>query len=98
MVNRAALTVGVLYYKYQIIMYIKIVNREQLLIGSLVRKVNNNDEIFEIKDHELEEDLYELSIVGGRDDSLSFSRSFENLAESYEVESVDGGFKDEGEI
>lgn len=85
-------------------MYEKIENRDQLLVGSLVRNVINQQEVLEIESYDSEKDYYELFVAGsaapqtgGKGDSLTFGSSFENLAKNYEVEIVDGGFRNEGE-
>ncbi|QQD15058.1 hypothetical protein [Sphingobacterium sp. UDSM-2020] len=85
-------------------MYERIVSRDQLSIGSLVRNIHNNKEILEIEEYDAENNFYNLSIAGrivpqtgGKGDSLNFGSTFENLATNYQVEIVVGGFKNEGE-
>lgn len=80
-------------------MYVKIVSKDQLAIGSLVRDKATEKEIWEIENYNSDEDYYELSVAGavvpqtgGKGDSLGFASSFENLAENYEIQVVDGGF------
>lgn len=84
-------------------MYVEIVSKDQLAIGSLVRDKATQKEILEIESYNPDEDYYELSVAGsvlpqtgGKDDSLSFASSFENLTANYEVEIVNRGFRDEG--
>ncbi|GEM_PF-2357583 len=86
-------------------MYERIVSREQLSIGSLVRNIHNHEEVLEIEEYDAENDFYDLSILGrivpqtgGKGDSLNFGSTFENLSTNYQVEIVDGGFRNAGEL
>lgn len=85
-------------------MFTKIVDRSQLDIGFLIRDIATKREVFEIESYDAEADYYELSVydkvtpqTGGKGDSVGFGATFEVLSTNYEVNVVEGGFRDEGE-
>lgn len=71
----------------------------------MLRNIDNDKEVLEIEDYDAESDYYELSVfgriapkTGGKGDCVGFGSTFENLVANYEVEVVDGGFRNEGEL